>query len=192
MQGLLKQRRLLVDYPSGRSNREGPWGSSRVSIDIVISKCGIDAPIILPVVYVAGGGARNTNKSHKSKNDGNDDQLYVLTTTSQWSGVMKYIPDVLLLAAGVSSEVGNVDGECSNGTKRTVKCTQPRPCQLGSTKASLLLKDGAAACCGKGPSKHSEEGRGDNDGLGQEQPPKSLWRYEEKWELEEPEDKIAK
>ena len=105
---------------------------------------------------------------------------------------MKYIPDVLLLAAGISGEIGNVDSECSNSTKCTVKCTQPCPCQLGSTKASLLLKDGAAARCGKGPSKHSEEGRGNNDGLGQEQPPKTLWRYEEKGELDNPEDEIAK
>lgn len=105
---------------------------------------------------------------------------------------MKCISDVLLLAAGVSGEVGNVDGECSNGPKRTVKCTQPCPYQLGSTKGSLLLKDGAAARCCKGPSKHSEEGRGNNDGLSQEQPPKTLWGYEEKWELDDPEDKIAK
>ena len=84
-------------------------------------------PVILPIVYVASGGARNANKSHESEDDGNDDQLDVLTTTIQWIGVMKYIPDSLLLASSVSSEVGNVDCKCSNSTKRTVKCTQPCP-----------------------------------------------------------------
>lgn len=84
-------------------------------------------PVILSIEYVASGGARNANKSHKSEDDGNDDQLYVLTTTIQWIGVIKHIPDLLLLASSVPSEVGNVDGECSNSTKRTVKCTQPCP-----------------------------------------------------------------
>jgi hypothetical protein len=86
------------------------------------------APVIIAIVYVASGGTRNANKSHKSEDDGNDDQLYVLTITIQWSGVMKYVLDILLLTPSISGEVGNVDGKCSNGTKRTVQCTQPCPC----------------------------------------------------------------
>lgn len=151
----------------------------------------IATPVILPVVHVASGSARNTNKSHKGEDDGNDDQLYILTTMIQQSDVKKYTPYVLLPAAGISSEVGNVHGKRSNGAECTVECTQPCPYKLGSTKASLLLEDGAAASCGKCPAEHGEEGRGNNEGLGQEQPPETLWRYEEEWELEKPEKKIA-
>jgi hypothetical protein len=47
------------------------------------SKWEIDAPIILSVVDVASGGARDANKTHKGEDNGNDEQLYVLTTAIQ-------------------------------------------------------------------------------------------------------------
>lgn len=124
-----------------------------------------DAPIILTVVHEASGSASNADKPHEGEDDGDDDQLYVLTTVNQQSDVKKWMADVLLPAPGVSSKVGNVYGKGSNGAECTVECTEPCPCQLRPTKASLLLKDRAATCRGKRPTEHGEEGRGHNDGL---------------------------